>query len=125
MGQSNVPAELRGRWDVQQIAGASLGPGGHAYFDIDPAARVMRGWTGCRGISAPLTSFAGSLTVGVVAQSSGSCPNPAAATDDARLLGVLPHIQRYILHGRRLELLQAANGSEALIVLRRSDEAPR
>ena len=125
MGQPSAPAELRGRWDVQQIAGSPLGQGDRAYLDIDPNAMILRGWTGCRGISAPLTSFSGSLGVGAVTQSQGACPHRAALTDEARLLGVLPHVQRYILHGRRLELLQAANGSEALIILRRSDEAPQ
>ena len=116
--QNELPADLNGRWDVQQIADASLGEGVDIWIEIDSAAGTIRGFTGCNNFSAPLTAFGNSLSVGAIQEEPGDCASPEAATDEARFLGVLPHVQRRIRHGASLELLQAAQGPDALIRLR-------
>lgn len=47
----------------------------------------------------------------------------AAATDEARFLGVAPAVQRYVHRGNSLEWLQAPSGSETLLRLRRVHDA--
>jgi heat shock protein HslJ len=120
---ADAPAELAGRWDVQQIAGASLGEGVDVTVEIDVARGEIAGFTGCNGFSAPLSTFGETIAVGAIAEGEGACPSEAAATDEARFLGVLPHIQRFSRRGRSLELLPAAPG-EALLLLRLADEQP-
>jgi heat shock protein HslJ len=114
--------ELAGRWEVQQIAGASLGEGVDAWIAFDEAGRAVSGFTGCNNFTTTVSSFGTSIAFAPVSEEAGECPSQAAATDEARLLGVLPSVQRYIRHGRSLELLPAANGSETLIRLRLADE---
>ncbi|MEZ5994608.1 MAG: META domain-containing protein [Hyphomonadaceae bacterium] len=121
--QSSAPADLAGRWDVQQIAGASLGEGVDIWIEIDPEAGTIAGFTGCRDFTASLSSFGESLAVGALTQAPGECPSEAAATDEARFVTVLPQTQRRIVRGASLELLQAAPGSEALLRLRRAEPA--
>jgi hypothetical protein len=58
-----------------------------------------------------------------VVEGAGACPSDAAATDEARLLGVLPSITRHVRNGRSLELLPMEEGAEALIRLRLADES--
>lgn len=120
--QGELPADLAGRWQVQQIAGASLGEGVDIWIEIDATTGALSGFTGCNNFTATMSAFSDSLAVGVVAEAPGECVGPAAATDEARFLGVLPSVQRRIRHGRSLELLQAASGSEALLKLRLEDE---
>lgn len=120
--QPAAPMDLNGRWEVQQIAGASLGEGVDIWIDVDAQAGAISGFTGCNAFTAPLSSFGESLTVGAVSEEPGECASPEAATDEARFLMVLPQTQRSILRGDSLELLQAASGSESLLRLRRADE---
>jgi heat shock protein HslJ len=117
--QAAAPADLHGRWEVQQIAGASLGEGVGIWIEIDSQAGTISGFTGCNAFTAPLTSFGESLAIGAVSEEAGECPNPEAATDEARFLMVLPQTRRRIRRGDSLELLQAPSGSEALLRLRR------
>ena len=114
--------DLAGRWEVQQIAGASLGEGVDAWIEFAPAGDSVSGFTGCNAFTTTVTSFETSVAFAPVAEEPGDCPSAAAATDEARLLGVLPSVQRYIRRGRSLELLPAASGSEALIRLRLADQ---
>ena len=117
------PAEpLDGRWQVQQIAGASLGEDVAIWMTFDAANETVTGFTGCNDFTAPLNTFGETLTIGPVAEGAGECASMAAATDEQRFLLVLPQVQRQILRGRSLELLQAASGSETLIRLRREDD---
>lgn len=116
--QAALPEDLNGRWEVQQIAGASLGEGVDIWIEIDAAEGTVRGFTGCNNFSAPATSFGESLTIGAIAEEPGECANEAAATDEARFLGVLPHVARSARRGASLELLEAAQGPDALIRLR-------
>jgi heat shock protein HslJ len=115
-------SELAGRWDVQQIAGASLGEGVELWIEIDDDGETVRGFSGCNAFTTTITSFGTSVAFSPVVEEPGACASEAAATDEARFLGVLPSVQRYILRGRSLELLQAPSGSETLIRLRRMDE---
>lgn len=119
--RSHVPSELGGRWEVQQIAGASLGEGVDVWIEIDPATGAMHGFTGCNAFTATMSSFGDALSVGAVSETAAECPSAAAATDEARFLGVLPSVQRHILHGRALELLSTTPGAEALLRLRLAD----
>jgi hypothetical protein len=68
-----------------------------------------------------MSAFSQALAVGVVSEGPGECPSDAAATDEARFLGVLPHVQRHIRRGRSLELLPMASGSETLVRARLAD----
>lgn len=117
--QPAASADLSGRWEVQQIAGASLGEGVDIWIEIDSQAGVISGYTGCNAFTAPLTSFGESLAVGAVSEEAGECASAEAATDESRFLMVLPQTQRHIRRGDSLELLQAPSGSEALLRLRR------
>ncbi|MGE0533109.1 MAG: META domain-containing protein, partial [Hyphomonadaceae bacterium] len=113
--------DLDGRWRVQQIAGASLGEGVVIWLQIDPRAGEVSGFTGCRDFTTSLAAYGDATTFGPVQVGVGECASNAAATDEERFLLVLPAVERRILRGRSLELLQAAPGSETLIRLRRED----
>lgn len=119
--QQSAPEPLTGRWDVQQIAGASLGEGVDVWIEIDEATGAVSGFTGCNAFTTTASTFSAGVAFAPVQEAAGECPSPAAATDEARFLGVLPSIQRYIRHGRSLELLTSTPGSEALLRLRLSD----
>lgn len=119
--RAEAPHDLDGRWEVQQIAGASLGEGVHIWIEIEAADGSISGFTGCNNFTAPLSSFSEALSVGVISEEPGDCADVAAATDETRFLGVLPSVQRHIRRGASLELLPAAQGSEALLRLRLVD----
>ncbi|MEZ5961400.1 MAG: META domain-containing protein [Hyphomonadaceae bacterium] len=113
---------LDGRWRVQQITGASLGEDVEIWISFDAANETVAGFTGCNNFSAPLSAFSDSISIGPLSEAAGECDSLAAATDEQRFLMVLPQVQRRIVRGRSLELLQAASGSETLIRLRREDD---
>ena len=113
---------LDGRWRVQQIAGASLGEDVEIWISFDAANETVSGFTGCNNFSAPLSTFSDSISIGPLSEAAGECDSLVAATDEQRFLMVLPQVQRRIVRGRSLELLQAASGSETLIRLRREDD---
>jgi heat shock protein HslJ len=115
---SEVPADLTGRWEVQQIAGASLGEGVDIWIEIDATTGAMHGFTGCNNFTATMSGFTDSLAVGAITEEPGECADQAASTDETRFLAVLPHVQRRIRRGNSLELLEAPSGSETLIRLR-------
>ena len=117
------PHELAGRWEVQQIAGASLGEGVDIWLEFDRAGEAVSGFTGCNPFSTTTVLFETSITFAMPVEAPGECTSQAAATDETRLLGVLPSVQRYIHRGNSLELLQAPSGSEALLRLRRVQPA--
>jgi heat shock protein HslJ len=114
--------DLQGRWEVQEIAGASLGEGVDIWMEFAEEGDGVRGFTGCNAFATTVTSFQTGIAFAPPAEEPGECADQAAATDEARFLGVLPSVQRYIRHGRSLELLPATEGSEALIRLRLADE---
>jgi heat shock protein HslJ len=120
---SSQPHELAGRWEVQQIAGASLGQEVDIWLEFDRSGEAISGFTGCNGFTTTAALFDTSLTFAMPVEDAGACATEAAATDEARFLGVLPSVQRYILRGNSLEMLQAPSGSEALIRLRRVQAA--
>ena len=120
-GCQPVDTSLAGRWRVQQIAGASLGEGVEIWMTFDIANETVSGFTACNEFAAPLNTFGDAFTIGAISEGEGECGSMAAATDEQRLLLVLPQVQRRILRGKSLELLQAASGSETLIRLRRED----
>lgn len=115
-------SELAGRWDVQQLAGASLGEGVDIWLEFDASGESVSGFTGCNAFTTTTASFGTQVSFAPLSEEAGECPSEAAATDEARLLGVLPSVQRYIRRGRSLELLAAPAGSETLIRLRLEDE---
>lgn len=115
-----VPQELNGRWDVQEIAGASLGEGVRVRIDVNSNNGNVSGFTGCKSFTAPISAFGDTIAIGAVVPGDGACASPAAATDEARFLGVLSSIARYSRHGRALELLPREHG-EALIRARYAD----
>ncbi len=122
-GQSDeLPGDLTGRWQVQQIAGASLGEGVDIWIEIDAATGAARGFTGCNNFTATLSGFSEALAVGPITEEAGTCADQAAATDEARFLGVLPSVQRRIRRGRSLELMEASPGAEALLRLRLDED---
>ena len=112
---------LDGRWRVQQIAGAALGEEIEIWMLFDTANETVSGFTGCNHFSAPLSVFSEAVSIGPPSEEAGECSSLAAATDEQRFLMVLPQVQRRIVRGKSLELLQAASGSETLIRLRRED----
>jgi heat shock protein HslJ len=116
-------SELSGRWDVQQIAGASLGEGVDIWMEFDAAGASVSGFSGCNAFTTSASVFETSISFAQPAEQAGDCASEAAATDETRFLRVLPAVQRYILRGDSLELLQAPSGSETLIRLRRADGA--
>ena len=113
--RSEAPGDLNGRWQVQQIAGASLGEGVEIWFEIDAQTGAIRGYTGCNDFTATLSAFGETLAVGAITEADAACPNDFAATDEARFLGVLPSVQRRIRRGDSLELLPMTSGSETLV----------
>ncbi|MBY0564606.1 MAG: META domain-containing protein [Hyphomonadaceae bacterium] len=119
--QSDAPADMTGRWQVQEIAGASLGEEVDIWMEIDAEAGAISGFTGCNNFTARLDNFGRMIAIGAVSEEAGECANDAAATDERRFLVVLPQVQRRIQRGQSLELLQAASGSETLIKLRRDE----
>lgn len=112
-------SELAGRWEVQEIAGASLGEGVDIWMEFDAAGESVRGFTGCNAFTASTAVFEATIGFGPLQEAPGECPSDAAATDETRFTRVLPAVQRYILRGDSLELLQPARGSETLVRLRR------
>lgn len=117
------PNELAGRWEVQQIAGASLGEGVDIWIEFDNSGEAVSGFTGCNTFTTTAARFQTSIALAPPVEAEGACASEAAATDEARFLGVLPAVQRYILRGNSLELLQAPSGSETLLRLRRVQDA--
>lgn len=115
--------ELAGRWQVQQIAGASLGEGVNIWIEFDRSGERVQGYTGCNNFTTTAAVFGTGVSFAPVTEDAGTCPSMAAATDEERFLRVLPGVQRFIRHGRSLELLEAPNGSEALIRLRLEDQS--
>lgn len=109
-----------GRWDVQEIAGASLGEGVDVWIEINSDGAV-RGFTGCNAFTAHATAFSTAIVFGAVSEEPGQCASAAAATDEARFLGVLPAIRRGLRRGRALEFLPAESGAEALLLMRLED----
>ena len=116
------PSELGGRWEVQQVAGASLGDGIYLWVEIDAATHAVSGFTGCNAFTSSITEFGANVGFAPVVEDAGDCPSEAAATDEARFLGVLPSVTRYVRNGRSLELLPREEGAEALVRLRLADE---
>lgn len=112
---------LAGRWEVQQIAGASLGEGVNIWLEIN--GDTVTGFNGCSDFAATVTTFSGNVSFSPPAAQSTECPSAAAATDEARFRGVLPSVRRFVRHGRSLELLPPTQGAEALIRLRLSDQS--
>ncbi|MDX2275058.1 MAG: META domain-containing protein [Hyphomonadaceae bacterium] len=117
---NELPDDLGGAWVVQQIAGASLGDGVEIYMDINASTGAITGFTGCNRFSATMTAFSDALAVGAVQEQPGECASPEAATDEARFLGVLPSVHRFLRRGKSLELLPQQQG-EALLRLRVDD----
>ncbi len=116
-------SELQGRWQVQQIAGAPLGQGVEIWMEFDASGERVSGFTGCNAFNTSAMVFGTQVSLAPPTEAPGECPNQFAATDEARFLGVIPGIGRFIRNGRSLELLPAASGSETLIRLRLMDEA--
>lgn len=116
-------SELAGQWEVQQIAGASLGEGVDIWIAFDASGEAVSGFTGCNSFTTNAALFETSISFSPPVEAAGECATQAAATDEARLLGVLPSVQRYILRGNSLELLQAPSGSATLLRLRRVQTA--
>ena len=121
--QPQPTSELGGRWEVQQVAGASLGDGIYLWIEIDRATHAVTGFTGCNDFASSVTELGAGLSFAPVTEEPGECPSEAAAIDEARFLGVLPSITRYVRNGRSLELLPREEGAEALVRLRLADEA--
>jgi heat shock protein HslJ len=119
------PSELSGRWEVQQIADASLGEGVDIWMEFDAAGESVSGFTGCNAFTTTAAVFGTGVSFAPPVEQAGECASDAAATDEERFLRVLPAVQRYILRGNSLELLQAPSGSETLIRLRRDNAAER
>jgi len=115
-----APPELDGNWEVQQIAGASLGAGVRIRLDIDAETGRMNGFTGCNGFNAQISAFGDTIAIGAPVEEDASCPSEAASNDEQRFLMVLGSVARFSRHGRALELLPRDPG-EALIRLRYSD----
>jgi heat shock protein HslJ len=115
-----APAELQGNWDVQQVAGASLGEGVRIHIAIDAQSGRISGFTGCNDFTASLTSFGDMIAIGAPSETNAPCPSPAAETDETRFLMVLGSVGRFARHGRSLELLPREHG-EALLLLRNTD----
>lgn len=111
-----APSELDGDWLVQQIAGASLNADERIYFSID--GETMRGFTGCNEFTASVTQFSNTVTISNVAEIDAACPSEAAATNEARLLGVLPAVTRFARRGASLQLLGDRSLPDALVLAR-------
>ncbi len=70
-GGAAIPEGLGGRWDVQQIAGASLDEGIDQWIEIDAATGAISGFTGCNAFSATMSAFSESLAIGAVREDDG------------------------------------------------------
>ena len=119
----SAPSDVSGRWNVQHIAGASLGEGVDIWFEIDADTQRIAGFTGCNNFSADLAGFENALSIGPVSEETGECASEAARTDETRFLLVLPNVQRTIVHGDALEMTDAQRGPDALIRARRVETA--
>jgi len=115
--------DLGGRWDVQQIAGASLGEGVDAWIEIDPQTGALRGFSGCNSFTAQVESFGERITIGTIVEADAACASDAAAVDETRLLRVLPSVTRYRRRERALEFMPAEDGAEALLLMRLEEAA--
>lgn len=115
-----APLELDGNWEVQQIAGASLGEGVRIRLGIDAETGRISGFTGCNAFSAQMSAFGDTIAIGAPVEEDAPCPSEAASTDEQRFVMVLGSVARFSRHGRALELLPRDPG-EALIRLRYSD----
>lgn len=111
-----TPSELEGDWLVQQIAGASLNADERIYFSID--GETMRGFTGCNEFTASVTQFSNTVSISNVTEIDAACASEAAATNEARLLGVLPSVTRFARHGASLQLLGDRALPDALVLAR-------
>lgn len=96
-----------------------MGEGVDIWIEFDASGETVNGFTGCNNFTTTAALFETSITLAPPVEATGGCATQAAATDEARLLGILPSVQRYILRGNALELLPAASGSEDLLRLRR------
>ncbi len=114
-------SELDGEWLVQQIAGASLNADERIYFSIE--GETMRGFTGCNAFTASVTQFSGTVSLSNVTEVDAACPSDAAATNEARFLGVLPSVTRFARHGASLQLLGDRAQPDALVLAREDDFA--
>jgi heat shock protein HslJ len=114
-------SELDGEWLVQQIAGASLNADERVYFSIE--GETMRGFTGCNAFTASVTQFSGTVSLSNVTEVDAACPSDAAATNEARFLGVLPSVTRFARHGASLQLLGDRAQPDALVLAREDDFA--
>lgn len=114
-------SELDGEWLVQQIAGASLNAEERIYFTIE--GETMRGFTGCNEFTASVTQFSETATISNVVETDAACPSDAAATNEARLLGVLPSVTRFVRNGASLQLLGDRALPDALVLARADDFA--
>lgn len=117
--------DLSGQWQVQQIAGASLGESVDIWIEVAADGESVSGFTGCNAFTSTLTTFGTGVSFSPPVEEAGECASMAAATDEARFLGVLPSVRRYVRHGRSLELLTEVTGSEALLRLRLTDAEER
>lgn len=115
-----APLELDGNWEVQQIAGASLGEGVRIRLDIDAETGRISGFTGCHDFNAEMIAFGDTIAIGAPAKEGVSCPSAAASTDEQRFLMALGSVARFSRRGRALELLPRDPG-EPLMRLRYSD----
>jgi heat shock protein HslJ len=111
-----APSELEGAWLVQQIAGASLNADERIYFSVD--GETMRGFTGCNEFTASVTQFSETVSISNVNEIDAACPSEAAATNEARFLGVLPSVTRFARHGASLHLLGDRSLPDALVIAR-------
>lgn len=111
-----TPSELDGAWLVQEIAGASLNAEERIYFSIEGG--TMRGFTGCNEFTASVTQFSETASISNVVETDAACPSDAAATNEERLLGVLPSVTRFVRHGASLQLLGDRAQPDALVLAR-------
>lgn len=73
---SQPRSDLAGRWEVQQIAGASLGDGVDIWIEFDEAGDTVRGFTGCRAFTGDAEVFGAMLTLAPVVEEQGSLIRP-------------------------------------------------
>ena len=91
------------------------------YFSIE--GDTLRGFTGCNEFTASVTQFSETISISNVVETDAACPSEAAATNEARLLGVLPSITRFARHGKSLQLLSDRAQPDALVLAREDDFA--
>lgn len=114
-------SDLDGDWLVQQIAGASLNADERIYFSIE--GDTMHGFTGCNEFTASVTKFSETLSISNVVEVDAVCPSEAAATNEQRLIGVLPSVTRFARHGMSLQLLGDRALPDALVIAREDNFA--